>query len=215
MPVRDLVQHRIAGVTNRAVLVGPTTFRAISRVDQHRPAPFVGKKRVWELRRAQWIIDTGIHATTHAGGIQREHKFGLWLIETNNQPTGRQIFDVPNTAPSAVLNLYNAEQGGIRILDQFGITRDTYREVSGAEYGVGFGLSSVVTQTNTFPKGVFAVPERLYVKFVFRNIGNEDQTVFEVSGYCVLDFIERWVPTSEFLRLAGISRFGPYYRSAF
>lgn len=213
MPGRDLVQHRIAGVTNPATIVGSDTFFGLSRFTRYQPAPFVGRKRVWELKRAQWIVDTGIHDNTIAGGVQREHKFACFLVETNFQPSGSRLWSSP-PASNAIYNLFNAEKAGVRILDQFGITTDSQREVAGpgtGGYGLGFAWSSKPTQTNTFPDGVFVVPERLYVKFVFDNRGNEDQGFAEVSGYCVLDFIERWFLTSEYLRLAGISRFGRFF----
>ncbi|HIB67902.1 MAG TPA: hypothetical protein EYO33_23105 [Phycisphaerales bacterium] len=141
--------------------------------------------------------------------MEIDWKAVAYLIETTKPSTPGvgtpgTIFGLPsaNAPAEVVFSIEKAVENRNRILDWYAISVENFLLTSGA-----LAYTPQWSVSHTLPAGCFVVPENLWVKY--RQL--QGPVVSELLSNFVgvsLDYYEFWVPTTDYLRLAGITGSG-------
>lgn len=193
----DLLKQKTRGFELTGTLLGNATFNfAVSIVGFER-SPYVDKKLVWEIRKTIWVCNLQDLVDPTNNQIH-EQSVTFNLVESSGPYTG-----VGDPEPVvAQLNYSPYARARVRLIDAVGYNTAFHQTSVANDDSISLGRFKPVW-TRDFPPGLFVIPPRLFVGVGIKNWLNA-AAQGEISGYVVIHYYERWIPTADYIALLGI-----------
>lgn len=199
---RPVLQHKTAGVNFTQEIVVNAALLGLSKVVRYQPAPFVNKKRIWEILRVAWTLQPGQLDFDPADNTPHSLEVAAVLLESRNLASAG--FNLPQVGLGLhALNFIKAARDNVKILDQVALYKEIWVDQQGGAAGAGAAYTGAASWTHELPAGCFVVPENLYVQLRVKNWPVQS-VANEFAAFATLDYYEHYIPTLDYIELAGV-----------